>query len=262
MDDIYRYSKQLILDGFGKVAQDKLKKSKVLVVGAGGLGSSALFYLAAAGVGTIGICDFDTVTSSNLNRQIIHFTPDIHKNKTQSAAEKIALVNPEVRVIKHDFRLTIKNIDKVISSYDVVIDATDNVTSRYLISDCCFFQKKPLIEGAAVGYIGQIMTIIPPETACYRCLYPIPPKDGVLHTCGNTGILGMVTGVIGSMQALEAIKIITEIGVPLTGRLLFFDALLSSYNEIIIVKNSTCPLCGKMPSIKELVEYDVKCKLI
>jgi len=261
MKDIYRYSKQLILDGFGNDAQEKLKNSKVLVVGAGGLGSSALFYLSAVGVGTIGICDFDTVTTSNLNRQIIHFTPDIQKLKTQSAAEKIAFINPDVIVIKHDVRLTSMNIDAIISNYDVIVDATDNVTSRYLISDCCFFHGKPLVEGGAVGYTGQIMTIIPPDTACYRCLYPMPPKDGVLQTCGNTGILGMVTGVIGSMQALEAVKIITEIGVPLTGRLLFFDAMSSSYNEIIIEKNSTCPLCGKSPSITELIEYNVKCKI-
>lgn len=260
-NDMLRYSRQMILDGFGKEGQQKLKQARVLVIGAGGLGSPALFYLAAAGVGTVGIADFDTVTLSNLNRQIVHFTNDIGRKKTDSAESKIKALNPDVKVEKFDFRLNIDNIEEVIDKFDVVIDATDNFAARYLISDSCFFLGKPVIEGAAVGYLGILMTIIPGKTPCYRCLYPEPPADGVVETCSDTGILGMATGVIGSLQALEAVKVITDIGEKVTGRVIVFDALTTEFSDIQLEKSPKCALCGDHPTIHELVEYEVKCKL-
>ncbi len=256
-----RYSRQIILNDFGAEGQERLKKAKVLVAGAGGLGSPVLLYLAAAGVGTIGIVDFDTVTISNLNRQVLHFTSDIGKKKTDSAEAKIKEFNPDIKLIKHGFRLNIDNIEEVISDYDVVVDATDNFTVRYLISDCCYFLNKPLVEGAAVGYDGILMTIIPGKTPCYRCLYPMPPEDGVMPTCSDEGILGAVTGIMGSIQALEAIKLIVGVGETVSGRILTFNALTTEFRNVNWTRRDNCPLCGKEPTIKELVEYEVKCKL-
>jgi len=256
-----RYSRQIILDCFGVEGQAKLKKAKILVAGSGGLGSPALLYLAAAGVGNIGVVDFDTVTLSNLNRQILHFASDLGRRKTDSAEEKLNKLNPEVNVIKHNTRIDIDNVEDIISGYDVVIDATDNFTARYLISDCCYFMKKPLVEGAAVGLDGILMTIIPNKTPCYRCLYPYPPEDGVLPTCSDVGILGPVTGVIGSMQALEAIKLVVGIGENVTSRILTFDALAGSFREVKWPKRESCPLCGKEPKITVLVQYEIKCRI-
>jgi molybdopterin-synthase adenylyltransferase len=260
-DELLRYSKQIILGGFGINGQKKLEAARVLVIGAGGLGSPALYYLAAAGVGTIGIVDFDSVTSSNLNRQIIHFTEDIGKNKIDSAENKIKKLNPNINIEKYKYRINIDNVEETIKDYDVIIDATDNFTARYLISDCCYFMKKPVIEGAAVAYIGIIMTIIPGETPCYRCLYPMPPTDGVMPSCNDVGILGMVTGIIGSMEALEAVKVITGIGETISGRVIVFDALSTEFSEVKLTRDKACSLCGENPSITELVEYDIKCKI-
>lgn len=260
-DQTLRYSRQIILNDFGAQGQEQLLESKVLVIGAGGLGSPALLYLAAAGVGTIGIVDFDTVGISNLNRQILHFTDETGKKKVDTAEAKLKALNPEINIVKYPFRVNIDNIEEIIEEYDVVVDAVDNFAARYLISDCCYFLKKPLVEGAAVGYKGILMTIIPDKSPCYRCLYPTPPEDGVLPTCSDTGILGMVTGTIGSLQALEAVKVITGIGETLSGRILTFDAFNSHFREVPWKKRSNCPLCGENPTIKELIEYDVKCKL-
>lgn len=260
-DETLRYSRQLILKEFGYEGQVKLQSSKVLVVGAGGLGAPALMYLAAAGVGTIGLADFDTVGISNLNRQIIHFTEDIGRKKVDSAEEKLKSLNPEVNIIKHPERLNIDNIEEIIRPYDVVIDATDNFTIRYLISDCCYFLNKPVVEGAVVGFSGILMTILPGKSPCYRCYNPFPPEDGVIPTCSDTGILGMITGTIGSLEALEAIKVLTGIGQTLSGRLLIFDGLGLTFDEIKLERNQDCPLCGKDPTVKELVEYEIKCKL-
>ena len=171
-------------------------------------------------MGTLGIADFDTVTSSDLNRQILHSTEDLGRRKTDSAADRLARLNPEIRVIRHDLRLKIDNVEEIIRDYDVVVDATDNFTARYLISDCCFFLKKPVVEGAAVGYDGVLLTIVPGRTPCYRCLYPAPPADGVLPTCIDTGILGMTAGIIGTVQALEAIKLVLGLGETVSGRVL------------------------------------------
>ncbi|WHH57653.1 HesA/MoeB/ThiF family protein [Petroclostridium sp. X23] len=255
-----RYSRQIILKEVGLEGQLKLLKSKVLVIGCGGLGSPILSYLAAAGVGTIGIVDFDTVTISNLQRQILHFTDDIGKKKVDSAEEKLLRLNPDIKVVKHVCRATIDNIEEIIENYDVVIDAVDNFTARYIISDCCYFMKKPLIEGAVLGFDGILMTIIPDQSPCYRCLYPMPPQDGVVATCNDTGILGMVTGVIGSMQALEAVKVVLGIGETLSGRILTFEGLDMDIREIPWERRHDCPLCGQNPTVTELVEYEIKCK--
>lgn len=260
-NDTLRYSRQIILDGFGVEGQKKLKEAKVLVIGAGGLGSPALYYLAAAGIGTVGIADFDTVTLSNLNRQVIHFTEDIGKRKTDSAETKIKALNPNTTVIKYNFRLNAENIEEVVRGFDVVIDATDNFSSRYLISDCCYFMGKPLIEGAATGYLGILMTIIPGKTPCYRCLYPDPPEDGTTETCSDVGILGMVTGTIGSLEALEAVKLIAGIGETVSGRVILFDALSTEFIDFELLKKSECALCGNQPTITELIEYQINCKL-
>jgi molybdopterin-synthase adenylyltransferase len=259
-DQTLRYSRQMILEGFGATGQKKLQAAKVLVAGAGGLGSAALYYLAAVGVGTLGIADFDGVTLSNLNRQIIHSSDDIGRPKTDSAMDQIRRLNPVLQVFKHNVRLTTDNVEEIIKDYDIVIDATDNFTSRYLISDCCYFLKKPVIEGAAVGYDGVLMTIIPDQTPCYRCLYPVPPEDGVLPTCSDTGILGMTAGIIGTAQALETVKLIVGLGETISGRILTFDALKTSFREVPWSKRQNCPLCGEEPSIHELVEYQIKCK--
>ncbi|MBK5246744.1 MAG: HesA/MoeB/ThiF family protein [Peptostreptococcaceae bacterium] len=260
-NDTLRYSRQLILDGFGIDGQKKCKDAKVLVIGAGGLGSPVLYYLAAAGVGTVGIADFDTVTLSNLNRQVIHFTEDIGNKKTDSAETKIKALNPNTKVIKYDFRLNADNIEAVVRDFDVVIDATDNFSTRYLISDCCYFMGKPLVEGAATGYLGILMTIIPGKTPCYRCLYPDPPEDGTIETCSDVGILGMVTGMIGSLEALEAVKVITGIGETVSGRVIMFDALSTEFIDFELLKKSECALCGEQPTITELVEYQINCKV-
>lgn len=255
-----RYSKQLILDGFGKSTQNKLKASSVLVIGAGGLGSPALMYLVGAGVGHIGIVDFDTVTLSNLNRQILFTFEDIGKKKVDCAFNQLTRINPNVVIKTYDTRITLENIQEIISPYDVVIDATDNFASRYLISDCCFFMKKPLIEGAATAYDGMLMTIIPGETPCYRCLYPMPPSDGYLPNCSDVGIVGALTGIVGSTQALEAIKLLGNFGQVLKGKILTIDAFSSTFREISWKNRDHCPLCGKNPTITELSEYDIKCR--
>jgi adenylyltransferase/sulfurtransferase len=259
-NQILRYSRQLILKDIGLKGQEKLLNSRVLVAGAGGLGSPVLYYLAACGVGTIGVSDFDTVGVSNLQRQILHYTEDIGRKKTDSAEEKLKKINPDVSILKHNNRIDLNNIEELISGYDVIIDAVDNFPTRYLISDCCYFLKKPLIEGAVLGFEGILTTIIPGKSHCYRCLYPYPPEDGVVPTCTDTGIIGMVTGTIGSLQALEAVKVILEIGETLSNRLLTFDGLTLNFRTIDFPKKNNCPLCGKNATIKELTQYELKCK--
>jgi len=260
MEKTIRYSRQLILEEFGTEAQDKLERARVLVIGAGGLGSPILLYLAAAGVGALGIADFDTVALSNLNRQVIHFTEDVGKKKIDSAEEKIKKLNPDIKVEKFRHRIDADNIEELIARYDVVVDATDNFPARYLVSDCCYMLGKPLVEGAAVGYVGILMTIVPGQTPCYRCLYPEPPLDGEIETCSDAGIVGAVTGVIGSLQAMETIKVITQIGEIVAGRVLYYDALAAEFTELKLNRTDECALCGKQPTIHELHEYVIHCK--
>ena len=258
---LLRYSRQIILNEVGIEGQQKLSKSKVLVIGAGGLGSPALYYLASAGIGTIGIVDFDVVGISNLQRQIIHFTGDLGKRKVDSAAEKLKALNPEICISSRHLRINEDNIEEIIKEYDVVLDSTDNIPARYLISDCCFLLGKPLVEAAVTGFIGTIFTIIPGKSPCYRCLYPEPPANGVVPSCSETGIIGMVAGTIGSLQALEALKLILGIGDTISGRVLYFDGLNSSFNNINVERSESCPLCSPNQTIKELVNYEIQCKI-
>ncbi|MCR4435326.1 MAG: HesA/MoeB/ThiF family protein [Clostridiales bacterium] len=254
---LIRYSRQLILKEVGASGQEKLLRSKVLVVGAGGLGSPALYYLAAAGVGILGVADFDVVGISNLQRQILYTTGELNRRKADVAAEKLESLNPDVKVVKYPLRMNSDNIEEIISSYDVIVDATDNFTARYLVSDCCHFKGKPLVEGAVLGFAGTLMTIVPGKTPCYRCLYPVPPEEGAVPTCSETGIMGMVAGTIGTMQALEAVKLLLGIGETLSGRMLFYDGLSMSVNEVVVERNKNCPLCGENPTITELEEYEM-----
>ncbi len=256
---LLRYSRQIILKEVGNKGQEKLSNARVLVAGAGGLGSPVSYYLAGAGIGTLGIADFDTVSVSNLQRQILYSNDDIGKRKTDIAQDRLKKLNPEVNVIKHPLRLNADNIEEIVCNYDIVIDATDNIATRYLVSDCCHFLKKPLIEGAVTGFDGLLMTIIPDRSPCYRCLYPAPPKDGILPSCANLGIIGAAAGMLGSLQAMEAIKLVLDTGHTLSGRVLFFDGLNMQFNEIQLDKNPECPLCGSNPTIKDLELYEVKC---
>ncbi len=259
-DQVLRYSRQLILKEIGSKGQEKLFNSKVLVIGAGGLGSPALYYLASAGIGTLGIADFDTVTLSNLQRQILYSNDDLGQRKVVSAYDKLRRLNPDVIINKHIQRVNIDNVQDLISEYDVIVDAVDNFSTRFLISDCCYFQKKPVIEGGILGFEGILMTIIPDKTPCYRCLYPDPPKDGVVPSCSDTGVIGAIAGAIGSLQALECIKVILGIGKTLSGKILSFDSLNMEIRIIDWSKREACPLCGVSPTIKDLNEYEIRCQ--
>lgn len=257
-NSVLRYSRQLILKEIGLQGQEKLQKAKVLVIGAGGLGSPALYYLAAAGVGKIGTVDFDIVGITNLQRQIIYSTEDLKRKKVDIVKEKLEKLNPDVNIEKYPVRVDVNNIEIIVDGYDVVIDAVDNLSTRYLISDCCYFKGKPLVEGAVLGFTGILSTIIPGKTPCYRCLYPKPPVEGSsVPTCSDMGILGMTTGTVGSLQALEAVKVILGIGEILSGRVLAFDGLDMSFREIKLERNKNCLLCGEKPSIKELAQYEM-----
>ena len=248
---IVRYSRQIILDGIGKAGQERLLRSKALVVGAGGLGSPALYYLAAAGVGTLGVVDFDTVDASNLQRQILHSVADLGRRKTDSAAERLAGLNPDVKIMAHPERIVADNAERIIGGYDVVIDASDNFATRYLVSDCCYFLRKPLVEGAVLGFEGILFSVVPGFTPCYRCLYPLPPEDGAVPTCADVGILGAVAGVVGSLQALEAVKLLLGAGETCSGRVLLFDGLRTRFRELAWPRRRECPLCGEAPVIND-----------
>lgn len=257
---IMRYSRQMIMEEIGKEGQEKLLNAKVLVVGAGGLGSPILTYLVGVGVGTIGIVDFDSIDISNLNRQTLYRTPDVGEKKVHVAKKTLSKLNEDVIIYTYPERIDIHNIEEIIQDYDIVVDALDNFSARYLLSDACYFHKKALIEGAAISTYGTATTIIPDATPCYRCLYPTPPEDGVMPTCSDIGVLGMVTGVIGSIQALEVVKVIVGFGKPLYGRMVYFDGSDLEFQEVEYEKMDDCPLCGKNPTIKELKQYEIKCK--
>jgi len=239
-----RYARQLILAEVGPAGQRKLAAARVLVIGAGGLGSPVLYYLAAAGIGTLGIADADTIAVANLHRQILYATPDVGKAKVDVAAEKLRSLNPDVTVVTHRAAADGANVDALIAGYDLVVDAPDNFATRYLVNDACWRAGKPLVEGAVLGFSGMLMTIVPPKTPCYRCLYPNPPADGAVPSTASVGIMGMVPGVIGSLQALEAVKVLLGIGAPLGGRVLFFDGLDVAFDEMRLERNPDCPVCG------------------
>lgn len=249
-----RYSRHILLEGFGKEGQQKLSQSKVLIIGAGGLGSPNALYLAAAGVGTIGIADADVVSLSNLQRQVIHFTEDINKPKVESAAEKMQRINPDVNVITHPCFLTEDNALEMMADYDFILDCTDSFASKYLINDACLLAGKPFCAGGVVKYGAQVMTHVP-GSACYRCLFPEPPAENDVETCSTVGVLGSVVGIMGSIQATEAIKYLTGIGELLTDKLLMVDALTMTFNTMQFSRNTDCPLCGTHPVITELKEY-------
>ena len=260
-EDILRYSRQIILDEIGLDGQEKLGRAKVLVIGCGGLGSPALYYLTAAGIGMLGIVDFDTVGISNLQRQIVHSTQDIGHNKVDSARETLHALNPNVQIQTYPFRIHEDNIRAIINEYDIIIDAVDNLSTRYLINDCCFFLKKPLIEAGILGFNGILMTIIPGKSPCFRCLYPNVKKEGVIPSCATQGVIGMTAGVLGSLQALEALKWILGIGETASGRIVVFNGLTLEFDTPQLERKSDCPLCGDYPVITDLIQQDFICKL-
>jgi len=258
-EQIKRYSRHIILPEVGGKGQQKLLQSKVLVIGAGGLGSPALYYLAAAGVGTIGIVDFDVVDFSNLQRQILHNTERVGKPKVQSAKETLEALNPDVNVITYNTKIQKSNVMDIIKDYDVVLDGSDNFPTRFLVNDACYFLNKPLVSAAILRFEGQLTTFDytnKENSPCYRCLFPEPPPPGLVPSCQEAGLLGVVGGIMGTLQANEALKLILGIGEPLVGRLLIFDALATQFNEVKLRKDKKCPLCGEKPKIKELIEYD------
>lgn len=259
-NQIIKYSRQIIMREIGKEGQEKLLNAKVLVVGAGGLGSSVLAYLVGAGVGTIGIVDFDSVDISNLHRQILYRNSNIGEKKVYAAKKTLSKLNEDVTIHLYPERIDTENIEEMIQDYDIVVDALDNFSARYLLSDACYFHKKILVEGAAVSTYGTATTIVPDVTPCYRCLYPTAPADGATLSCSDIGVLGMVPGIMGCIQALEVMKVIVGFGKPLYGRMLYFDGMDLEFQEFEYEKVEDCPLCGKNPTIKELEQYQIKCK--
>lgn len=257
--DIERYSRHILLPEVGLDGQERLHAASVLMVGAGGLGSAALQYLAAAGIGRIGIADGDAVDLSNLQRQVIHRTADIGRPKVESAAEAIRAINPDCDVKVHPVRLTVRNIRSIVRKYDIVLDGSDNFPTRFLVADCCWFGKIPLVSAAAIGFEGQLMSVLPAERSpCYRCFVPgLPPGD--VPTCQQAGVLGPVPGVMGTLQAVEVIKVLLDIGQNLARGLLVFDALKGTFRTAGRKHDPGCALCGPGATITELVEYEVSC---
>jgi len=263
VDEVRRYSRHLIIPDVAMAGQQRLMNAKVLCVGAGGLGSPALMYLAAAGVGTLGIVEFDTVDESNLQRQIIHGQSDIGKSKALSAKEKIAEINPNVNVVVHEVRLDIDNVMEIFAQYDLIVDGTDNFATRYLVNDACVLLKKPYVWGSIYRFDGQASVFWAEYGPCYRCLYPEPPPPGMVPSCAEGGVLGVLCASIGSIQTTEAIKLITGIGEPLIGQLMIYDALEMSYRKIKVRKDPKCPLCSEKPSQTTLLpDYEAFCGVL
>ncbi len=257
--EIARYSRHLIMPEVGMDGQKRLKAASVLLIGAGGLGSPLGLYLAAAGVGRIGLVDFDVVDFSNLQRQVLHGTPDVGRPKLQSARDRLEAINPGVRVDLYETHLTSANAFKILEPYDVVIDGTDNFPTRYLVNDACVLRNKPNIYGSIFRFDGQASVFYPGRGPCYRCLYPEPPPPGEVPSCAEGGVLGVLPGLIGCIQATEAVKLILGRGEPLIGRLLLYDALQMSFREFKVRRNPKCPICGDNPTIKQLIDYDQFC---
>ena len=263
VDEVRRYSRHLIIPDVAMAGQQRLMNAKVLCVGAGGLGSPALMYLAAAGVGTLGIVEFDTVDESNLQRQIIHGQSDIGKSKAISAKEKIVEINPNVNVVVHEVRIDTDNVMEIFSQYDLIVDGTDNFATRYLVNDACVLLKKPYVWGSIYRFDGQASVFWAEYGPCYRCLYPEPPPPGMVPSCAEGGVLGVLCASIGSIQTTEAIKLITGIGEPLIGQLMIYDALEMSYRKIKVRKDPKCPLCSDKPTQTELLpDYEAFCGVL
>ena len=257
-DQVKRYSRHIIMSDVGSSGQRKLMQSKVLVLGAGGLGSPSAIYLSLAGVGTIGLVDFDVVDLSNLQRQILHHTADVGRSKLQSARDTIHAFNPDINVVLHETRLESENAMEIISEYDMVVNGADNFATRYLVNDACYLLGKPLVDGSILIFDGQATVFIPGQ-GCYRCLFPSPPPPGMVPNCAEAGVLGALTGLVGSIQATEALKLMLGIGESLSSRLLLIDALSMNFREVKIKRNPACPLCGDDPTVTGLIDYEVFC---
>jgi adenylyltransferase/sulfurtransferase len=259
VEEVRRYSRHLIIPDVAMDGQKRLKNSKVLCVGAGGLGSPALMYLAAAGVGTLGIVEFDTVDESNLQRQIIHGQSDIGRSKAESARDSVKEINPLVNVILHEERLEAENVMELFAQYDLIIDGTDNFATRYLVNDACVLLNKPYVWGSIYRFDGQASVFWSEYGPCYRCLYPEPPPPGMVPSCAEGGVLGVLCASIGSIQVTEAIKVLTGTGEPLVGRLMIYDALEMNYRSVKVRKDPECAVCGKNPTVTELIDYEAFC---
>ena len=257
--DYSRYARHLILPEVGTEGQQKLKAAKVLCVGTGGLGAPLALYLTAAGIGTLGLVDFDVVDESNLQRQIIHSTPDVGRLKVDSAADKLAALNPNTKIVKHNVMLTSANALEIFREYDVIADGTDNFQTRYLVNDACVLTGKPNAYGSIFRFEGQASVFATERGPCYRCLYPEPPPPGLVPSCAEGGVLGILPGLIGVIQATEVIKLILGVGQPLIGRLLLADALNMKFKELKLRKNPDCPVCGTHPSVTALIDYNQFC---
>ncbi len=258
-EQLKRYSRQLLLPEVGAAGQRKLLDSKVLVVGAGGLGSPLALYLAAAGVGKLGLVDFDTVDESNLQRQVLYTTPDVGRAKLQAAEDHLRALNPEVAIVRHDGRLTSANAFELLSGYDVVVDGTDNFPTRYLVNDASVLLRKPVVYGSIYRFEGQVTVFDARTGPCYRCLYPEPPPAGLVPSCAEGGVLGVLPGIIGTLQALETLKILLGKGETLLGRLLLFDGLTNSFHELKVRKSPDCPICSPTPTQTNLIDYEAFC---
>lgn len=260
-DQVERYSRQIILPNVGGKGQEKILKAKVLIIGTGGLGAPCSFYLAAAGVGNIGLVDSDKVELNNLQRQIAHTTQDVGIPKAESAKKRLVALNPDVQVETYALRLDSTNILGIISGYDIIVDGSDNFPTRYLVNDACVLSKKPLVHAGIFRYDGQIMTILPKEGPCYRCLFAEPPPPGAVPSCQEGGILGAVAGVLGVLQANEVLKFILGSGELLSGRLLIFNALDSTFRTVKVPKDRDCLVCSDHPKITKLIDYQEFCSL-
>ena len=254
-----RYARHLTLPQFGEEGQEKLKRSSALIVGAGGLGSPVSMYLAAAGVGRIGIVDFDAVDETNLHRQILYGISDVGKRKVKAATDRLRDINDLIEIETYDASLTSENAMEILGKYDVIIDGTDNFPTRYLVNDACVFLGKPNVYGSIFRFDGQVSVFYAKDGPCYRCLYPEPPPPNLVPSCAEGGVLGVLPGVVGTLQATEAIKLLAGIGEPLVGRLLIFDALSMSVRQLRLKKNADCAVCGTHPTVTELIDYEGFC---
>lgn len=259
-EQVKRYSRHIIMPQIGSRGQRKLMDAKVLVIGAGGLGGPAALYLALAGVGTIGIVDFDVVELSNLQRQVLHNTETVGMPKVLSAAQTLKRYNPEVTVVTHEVAITSENAMELIAGYDLVVNGADNFATRYLVNDATYLSGKPLVDGSILIFDGQVTTFLPGR-GCYRCLFPEPPPPGMVPNCAEAGVLGALTGTVGSIQATEVVKVILDIGEPLVGRLLLIDALTMEFRSVRTRRDPACPLCGDNPTVTGLIDYEVFCGL-
>ncbi len=262
-EEVMRYSRHLIIPDVATAGQKRLKNAKVLAIGAGGLGSPALLYLAAAGVGTLGIVDFDVVDESNLQRQVIHGQSDVGRPKAESARDSVLEINPLINVVLHQERLDESNVFEIFEQYDLIVDGTDNFATRYLVNDAAFFLGKPYVWGSIYRFDGQASVFWPTapggDAPCYRCLYPEPPPPGMVPSCAEGGVLGILCASIGAIQSTEAVKLLMGIGEPLVGSLMVYDALEMEYRKLTVRKDPECPLCGKEPTITGLVDYEAFC---